>query len=93
MVVVSDAALAVGITAIPDPVTEVDDDFWPVYVPFGQDTSLAATDPSSHWYPFDSKGRRVFEEGHVLAVVVANSSASAGLRFALFIRLLTQNRT
>ena len=90
--VVTDRAITVGITAVLDPVTEADDDFWLLYVPFAQRTNLALTGPSSVWYPFDSKGKRVLHNGYSLAVVVANASASFSIQFAMNIRELAMVR-
>ena len=90
--VVSDRAVTVGISAIPDPVTEASDDFWLLYVPFCQRSDLAITSPSSVWYPFDSSGKRKVMEGQTIVLVVANSSGSTGLQFAINLRLLTMVR-
>ncbi len=95
--VVSDQAIATGITAIPDPVTDVSDDLWMLYVSFAQEFRLGGTAASltpnfATWYPFDSKAKRVVHSGYALAVVVANASASFGLKFAVNMRLLGQVR-
>ena len=41
LILVTDQALSVGITAIPDPITDINDDGWFVYVPIQGDTVFA----------------------------------------------------
>ena len=88
-VVVTDRALTTGITAIPDPVTEVADDSWMVYQPIVQMSNIAVTGIGGVRYDFDSKGKRVIEDGHGLAFVIANASTINVLQFVLYIRVLS----
>jgi len=85
MVVVSDAAAAVGITAVPTPVTEASDDGWFVWVPFSQLSAgtngtgvgaLFAAELGAS-YEFDSKAMRRVEEGSTI-IVVAELASSLG---------------
>ena len=90
---VTDRAVTVGITAIPDPVTEVDDDFWFVYRPFMQSSTQGVDQgQTSFYYEIDSKGKRIVSQGHTVAIVVANASPSHGIEFAINLRMLSMTR-
>ena len=95
IIVVTDVAIATGITAIPDPVSEVGDDGWLLYVPFGSMLRVQdQTGFSPDWgqrYPFDSKAKRVVHSGFSLAVVVANAGTH-GIDVRVAFRLLSQVR-
>ncbi len=78
MIVVSDPALAIGITAVPNPVDEESDDGWFVW------QGLSATQGGSagrtgQLIQFDSRAMRRVEEGFAIALVVANSAGAAGM--------------
>ncbi len=77
-IVVTDSAAAIGITAIPDPVSNVDGD-WFVYedCPNG---FLNDVDGNTVWknYPFDSKAMRKVGADDDIALVGANRSAADG---------------
>ena len=95
LVIITDAAFAIGITAISDPVTEISDDGWMTYVPFAQrfrflDAS-GFSEPAGGWYPFDSRGKRILSSGQRIAVVIANAG-STGLLVSVTFRLLAQVR-
>ncbi len=96
MCIVTDTALALGITALPDPVTDASDDVWLLYVSWFQElrfSDATGFEPQfSTWYPFDSKAKRVVHSGTSIAVIVANANASFGFKFGLNLRLLTQVR-
>ena len=93
MIRVTEAALAVGVTAMPDPVAEADDDGWFVYQSFAQRGDLSVTNPSSFQYDFDSKAKRIIEgEGIAIAVMITNADAAHGLQFAISLRILSQLR-
>ena len=96
LIVVSDAAVAVGITAIPGPITDVDDDGWFVYIPFSylniQATSVGRNPDAAHRIEFDSKAKRVFQEGQQIAIVVENAHAAHGFDIAPMFRMLTMVR-
>jgi len=84
MVVVSDAAAAVGIAALPTPVTDASDDGWFVWIPFSQTTVgtnatavAAGLADVSVRYPYDSKAMRRVEEGSTI-VVIAELASSNG---------------
>ena len=90
--VVTDAAVAVGITSIPDPVTEVADDMWMLYVHIGQQVRFGtAVGLEPHWvtqYVLDSKAMRKTPAGYSLAFVIANA-ASTGFNATLGVRILS----
>ena len=91
MVVVSDPALAAGVTSMPGPVTERSDDGWFVWQPFVQSGDLSAGRTGYH-YEFDSKAMRRIEQGFVIAVLAENSSASNGLQIAVGISILASRQ-
>ena len=90
--VVTDAATAVGATAVPDPVTEVADDMWMLYVHIGQQMRFAsAVGLEPNWvtqYVLDSKAMRKTPAGYSLIFVIANS-ASTGFNATLGVRFLS----
>ena len=69
MIVVSDAAAAIGITAIPGPLTDASDDGWFVWQS-AVVTQGANTSRESRVFPFDSRGMRRIEQGFQVAVVL-----------------------
>ena len=83
MCVVTDAAFAIGATAIPDPATEISDDIWMFISSISQ---VAVTDVAVR-QQFDSRAMRKVDEGSRLVLMVVNTgSATAG--FAVYIRML-----
>ena len=69
MIVVSAAAAAIGITAIPGPITDSSDDGWFVWQ--AMDTFQGAdSNKMSTLFPFDSRAMRRIEEGFVVAMMV-----------------------
>ena len=87
---VNERAVAVGITAFPDPVTENDADFWFLYQPFAAPFILDAAGDTFHFSVsnFDSKAQRKVEEGTQIVGIIANSSASSGMFFIINLRML-----
>ncbi len=92
-VIVTDAAAAIGITAIPGAVTDRSDDNWYMWEPFGNHLSNGIGGNVSagvqQMVDFDSKAMRKVESGFQIAFVVENASASIGLRFSAGISLLS----
>ena len=90
---VSDAALAIGITAIPGPFTDGADDGWFLYVPIVQamefGTAVGLHPDWAQRYPFDSRAKRVVHEGQSLAIVVENSNGTHGFEAMFQMRLLS----
>ena len=93
LIVVTDIALAAGVASVPGPVSDIEDDGWMVYVPIAQ--SMAFQDATgvnydfATQYAFDSKAKRRFQEGQVVALVAENASASFGFQLAVVFRQLT----
>ncbi len=89
MIVVSDPAAAVGITAVPKPGVEASDDGWFVhqYV-MSAGASVNANDVSRLY--FDSKAMRRVEEGFQIAVVAENMNGSHGLRVDFAFAILSK---
>ena len=84
---VTDEAVTIGITAIPDPIGNSDDDGWMLYVPFQQSTNGGANNGLGFRYDFDSKAMRRIGEGRQMAIVVSNGHASHGLSLSLSLSL------
>jgi len=93
MIVISNAANAIGVTAVPGPITDIEDDGWFVYVPitqhfqFGDGTGFAFTTPLA----FNSKAKRITEEGERIALVVENATVH-GFNFSMVMRMLSMVR-
>ena len=96
MYVVSDRAIAIGLSAIPGPVTNIDDDGWFMYQPVAQAflflTAAGFESDNARHYPFDSKAKRVVPSGMGIAVMVENSHATHAFDIAFTIRILSQVR-
>ena len=94
--VVTDAAAAIGVTALPDSVIDVGDDMWLQFQGFAQEfqfSSAVGMRPNfGIWYPFDSKAKRVVHSGSQLAVIVSNAHATHGLTISVVFRLLSMVR-
>jgi len=91
MVVVTDAALAIGITAIPGPVTDAGDDGWFVWEPFFRFGAPAGSgpDPGGESAIFvDSKAMRKLPDGFSAAIVVENANATFGFDVGFGLALL-----
>ena len=94
MCVVSNQALAIGVTAIPTPITDKDSDLWMlhqyIHAPMvrGDATGFANL---SQTFEFDSKAMRKVPEGSSLVWVVENGGATSSfnylLQFAVLIKL------
>ena len=96
MGIVTDTALGVGASAIPDPVTDVSDDIWHVYQPILQSMSFVTAagfeNKRATYYPIDSKAKRKMDSKKAIALIVANSHASHGFEIMFGIRVLLMLR-
>jgi len=93
LIVVSDTAFAIGATAVPDPITDQDDDAWFVYQSFSQQGDGSVTSSLPRTYEFDSKAKRIVQgEGQTIAVVLTNANASHAISFSMNFRILSQLR-
>ncbi len=93
MVVANDAALTVGLTALPSPLTEANDDGWFVWESFHhlmRGNAGSTSDVDGFVFDFDSKAMRRVEEGFGIAVIVENNATTGtGFRLAGAISLLS----
>ena len=92
LTVVSSTAAAQGIASVPGPITDLSDDGWFVYAPFAfshQVVTAVGVVKSGNWVSFDSKAKRKFEGGSVLAIVVENSKAGQAFEIAPMFRILS----
>ena len=93
--IVTDIAAAAGAASVPGPATDVDDDGWFVHEWFQSETEFGdATGIQGNFgntKQFDSKAKRIIEEGQVVVVVVENLTAVA-FSFALNSRCLSMVR-
>ena len=89
----SDAAVAVGASAIPGPITDRADDGWFLYVPIVQ-TNFAATAVGRNFnqntnYDFDSKAKRRVQSGEQVVFMVENLDAADAFDVMLILRMLS----
>ena len=93
MAVVTDAAAAIGITALPLPSGNSDDDAWFVWQPwlssFRFVSAAGFQDQLFAQYDFDSKAMRKVHDGSTAVVVLENDSA-VGLLFVILFRMLVK---
>ena len=87
LMVVSDKAVATGVTALPDPITEEGSDEWFTYRSFA-----VAGGPidGSGWteFSYDSRAQRKVQDGEDIVVMITNADAAFGLRFIMKLRIL-----
>jgi len=86
LIVINDVAKALGVTGIPGPVTDADNDDWFVWEPFGAITAMiegagSTTGNGPMVFEFDSKAMRRIPDGSGVAVMVENASGTTGLKF------------
>ena len=85
--IVNDDAAAVGITAVPGPVSDIGSDLWAVHqMLMGDAVSLTDRTVSGRFFDVDSKGMRKVGIGQDIAIVAENAVATgfdltAGGRF------------
>ena len=93
MIVVSDTALALGITAIPGPITDIADDGWFTYLPFGFEelvlTQAGVRPNRMRHMPLDSRGKRIVEDGRAVAIVAENAHATHAFDLLFSVRMLS----
>ena len=90
MMVVTDTALGVGVTAIPGPADEGSDDGWFVHqaiVQGSRSSGISGVD-----YEIDSKAMRKVEEGYSIAIMAESSSVAGNGGFVILtsVRLLSK---
>jgi len=94
MAVVSEEALAAGVTAVPQPYSNSESDlffvhqfFWSQFV-FGDATGFST---DAHSFEFDSKAMRKVQPEERIVVVLENGSNAFGLNFLLNFRMLMKS--
>ncbi len=92
MAVVSSQAVAVGVTAIPTPVTEIGSDLWFVHqtifnAEFGDSAGGNGANRGHHW-TIDSKAMRKVEDGQDVVIVIEDAGLGGGARFFIGGRML-----
>ncbi len=91
MAVVTDAAAAIGVTAIPAPSSNNDDDVWFVWTPFVAnvrfDDATGFQVNTINKFPFDSKAMRKVHDGSTAVVMLENDTTTA-LQYVLHFRML-----
>ena len=91
LIIVNDVAATLGVTVIPGPVTDIDDDGWFVYVPVVQRLVVATAVGTVNGvrYNFDSRAKRIIHDGTGIAVMIENASAASVLIVTIGFRVLT----
>ena len=80
MAVVSDQALAIGVTAVPTPVNEIESDLWFLHqVMFARQSNLLDTAIGPAHYSVDSKAMRRVDGDQDVAIVAEQSGTGSGL--------------
>ncbi len=77
--VVSDQAVAIGVTAIPTPLTDMGSDLWFLHkTMFADESNLTDRTRSGQYFSVDSKAMRKVEEGQDIVIVSELGAASEG---------------
>ena len=87
MSVVSEQAIAVGVTAVPDPYADLGSDLFFVHK-IGMKGMESNGDLRGAYWEFDSKAMRKVEDGQDVAVVIRNISSAFGADFFIVFRML-----
>ena len=79
--VVSEQAAAIGVTALPTPVTDEDSDLWFVYEKMFSRLQVtpAGTGPSGFTREFDSKAMRKVDDGETVVTMAETAGISSGV--------------
>ena len=91
MILVTDTALGIGLSAIPGPADDGGDDGWFVHQAIVQQ-SFSASQPNPVVYDIDSKAMRKTEDGYSIAIMVENSAlaGAGGFQICTSVRLLAK---
>ncbi len=90
MIVVSDDAFTVGISAIPGPISDIDNDGWVYWQGLVQGFDAVSHVPGV--FDIDNKGKRVVRQGSRIALIAEGGSVGVGL-IRGFVRLLAMFRS
>ncbi len=90
--VVSDQAQAIGVSAVPTPITDASSDLWSSWAVMQGDfifgSAVGFVADSAHTMQVDSKAMRKVEDGQDFITVIEASAASDGLILTSFGRIL-----
>ena len=87
MMIVKEQARSIGVTALPDPYDDADDDGWFVWGSWSVHGGPENGD-TVHRFDYDSKAMRKISEGDALVVMLTNNSAAHGAQFTFIDRTL-----
>ncbi len=89
LTVVNTVAATLGITAMPAPLTNMDESgSWALWVPWACSKSAGDGDASNYSMDFDSKAQRKLETDDQLVGVIQNAASGFGVEFEVFYRVL-----
>ena len=92
--VVSDQAVAIGVTAVPTPHTDFDSDLWFTYEDAGSEftfvSGIGINADAGVFRTYDSKAMRKVEEGEQIITVIETSGISSGARLFNSARILVK---
>ena len=96
-IIVLEDAFAVGITAIPSPGDDIENDGWMMWMPWIAVnlvvSGIGTQNPAGVQLPIDSKAQRILREGSRLVFVLENSSTTDACVFTSQIRVLSRFRS
>ena len=82
MCVVSDQAAAIGVTAVPTPITDIQSDLWYLHQMYGTDfplnTAVGFDGDGGHQYQIDSHAKRKVNDDQDVIIVLENAGISFG---------------
>ncbi len=90
LAVVSDQAAAIGVTAVPTPITDESSDLWFLYqfwVASGAGQAASQSN-GARVFAFDSRAMRKVPDGADVVTVIENGSAFDGAEFVVKLRML-----
>ena len=93
MAVVTNQALAIGVTAVPTPITDQASDEWFLWEPWFADIAFADATGFIQKFrqiEFDSKAMRKVNDGLSVIVALENSSSAHGANYLLEFRMLVK---
>jgi len=85
--VATDAAVAAGAAAVPDPITEIQDDIWVMISSIS--VSIGARSAFNDPVRFDSRAMRKIDEGSQLVFIIANNT-DGNMGFSMYLRALAK---
>ena len=95
MIVVSEDAFTVGISAIPGPVTDISFDEWFFWQPMVAYADNGNTGKPPNYISFDQKGKRIVRQGNRVVIIAEgqDAAASEGGMIAGYMRILGMFRS